>query len=90
MTVEESRLSAALIDLVLAQMEVANAAAVWLTVEPLAPLTQLRDLSDKLAALDGKIRVARKAGREAYLGERERQRALGEPEVVLGRWSDVA
>jgi hypothetical protein len=90
MTVEESRLSAALVELLLAQMEVANAAAVWLTVEPLAPLTQLRDLSDKLAALDGKIRAARKAGREAYLDERERQRALGEPEVVLGRWSDVA
>lgn len=90
MTVEESRLSAALVELLLAQMEVANAVAMWLTEGSLAPLTQLHDLSDKLAALEGKIRVARKAGRQAYLGERERQRALGEPEVVLGRWSDVA
>jgi len=90
MAVEEGRLSSALVELLVAQMQVANAAAVWLTVEPLAPLTQLGDLAEKLKTLDEKIRAARKAGRAAYVEERERQRALGEPEVVLGRWSDVA
>jgi hypothetical protein len=81
MTVERGALQAALVELLIAQMKLNAAVAVWLSGERMAPLIQLRHLSEELDALEAVVRKVRDAGKREYRAEVERQRALGEPEV---------
>ena len=90
MQVERGDLPARLTEVMLAQTEVARAAVMWCTGEIHAPCAQLHELAQRLRHLQ---RVSLQAQSEVAQLLREtkaRQAAEPEPEVILGRWSNVA